>query len=487
MSHADVMIAGGQVIDGSGAPARKADVAVRGDRIAAVGDLRTWTAERRVNAAGRTVTPGFIDVHTHDDAALFDRPDMTMKISQGVTTVICGNCGLSAAPCPLHGGVDFFKLLTPKPESLPRSVDELLDRVDFAKPALNAAFLVGHSSLRMRVMGKDLGRVATPSEIDQMRDHLDDGLDAGAIGLSSGLFYPPAQAATTEELVEIATVLEPAQGVYAAHMRDEGDRIIAAIDETLAIGRAGARMTVISHHKLGGKRNAGRSRETLAHIERAAATQPLAFDVYPYVASSTMLMKGRLAEAERVLVAWSEPHPELAGQDLAAIAKSWGVGLEAAVDRLSPAGGIYFMMDEGDVRRIMTHKLAMIGSDGLPVDRHPHPRLWGTFARVLGHYSRDQNLFDLPTAVRKMTGHPAEVFGLSGRGRIAPGAYADLVMLDPSQVIDRADFERPTQASDGIEMVMVNGQIVWRDGAATGARPGRVLRRQALLDEAQTG
>jgi N-acyl-D-amino-acid deacylase len=207
--------------------------------------------------------------------------------------------------------------------------------------------------------------------------------------------------------------------------------------------------------------------------------QPVALDCYPYEASSTVLSASRLSMSSRVLVAWSTPHPECAGRDLSQVAAGWGVSAEEAVRRLQPAGAIYFMMDERDVQRILAFPETMVGSDGLPHDASPHPRLWGTFPRVLGHYSRDLGLFPLEVAVHKMTGLPAARFGLNARGRIEPGAYADLVLFDPATVIDSATFESPVRPAAGIHLVMVNGTPVWRDGGATGERPGRVLRREA--------
>ncbi|MBM3542251.1 MAG: amidohydrolase family protein, partial [Alphaproteobacteria bacterium] len=233
-----------------------------------------------------------------------------------------------------------------------------------------------------------------------------------------------------------------------------------------------------SHHKTAGAPNFGRSRETLPRIEEAAKRQKVGLDVYPYPASSTVLSADMIPRSKKILVAWSKTRPEFAGQDLKDVAKALGCSQEEAIDRLLPAGGIYFAMDEEDVRRIMAFPQSMIGSDGLPNDEHPHPRLWGTFPRVLGHYVRELGLFGLETAVHKMTGLSAHRFGLKDRGVVRAGAFADLVLFDPVAVIDRATFEKPVQAAAGIELVMVNGRVAWKDGRATGARAGRALRRQ---------
>ena len=240
---------------------------------------------------------------------------------------------------------------------------------------------------------------------------------------------------------------------------------------------------MISHHKVTGKANFGRTRETLARISRAMAEQPVGLDAYPYIAASTVLRMPRVEGALKVLVTWSARHPEAAGRDLHEVANEWGIDVPQAVERLQPAGAVYFLMDEDDVRRVLGFAHTMIGSDGLPHDRHPHPRLWGTFPRVLGHYVREAGLLTLEDAVRRMTSLPAGRFGLTGRGRLVPGGYADIVVFDPETIGDRATFEQPTEPAAGIDVVLVNGEIVWKGGAATGSRPGRALRRQALQQE----
>jgi N-acyl-D-amino-acid deacylase len=241
---------------------------------------------------------------------------------------------------------------------------------------------------------------------------------------------------------------------------------------------------VISHHKTTGVANFGRTAQTLPKIQAAMAGQEIGLDAYPYIASSTVLRPQRIEDALKVLITWSKSAPEQAGRELADIARDWGVGILDAVERLQPAGAIYWMMDEADVQRVLAFPPTMIGSDGLPHDVHPHPRLWGTFPRVLGHYCREVGLFDLETAVRKMTGLSAARFGLKGRGIVAEGAYADLAVFDPETVIDRASFAEPTLPAAGIAHVFVNGRPVWGEGRATGERPGRALRRQRLQAEA---
>jgi N-acyl-D-amino-acid deacylase len=284
--------------------------------------------------------------------------------------------------------------------------------------------------------------------------------------------------APTDEVIAVAEALRATGGMYVTHMRNEADDVIMSIEESLRIGRAVDAPLVISHHKCTMPENFGRSADTLALIESAAAAQKVDFDVYPYAAGSTVLMPHRLRPDVPVQITWSVPHPEVAGKFLADIARDWKLNPTQAAERLLPAGGIYFQMDEPDVRRIMAHRLAMIGSDGLPHDTWPHPRLWGTFPRVLGHYSRDLKLFSLEEAVRKMTGHTAAVFGMVDRGVIREGAFADLVLFDPDTVRDAANYDAPEAISVGILETWVNGQsaYVFGEGATT-AKAGRLITR----------
>ena len=478
-SKCDLLIHSGDVIDGTGAVRVHLDVAVTGDRIVAVGDHLDLhvDATSKIDASGLVVAPGFIDAHTHDDRAVLSGPDMTPKISQGVTSVVTGNCGASLAPFAgreppppmnLLGDASWYRFPTMR---------EYVAAVEASPPALNVAPLVGHTALRAAAMD-DVYRAAATAEIAYMETLLDEALEAGCIGMSTGLAYPPAVQAPTGEVVALAGRLGAHGGIYTTHMRDEGAGVLDSIRETIEIGERAGVPVVISHHKCSGRESWGMSRETLAAIARARAKQSVNLDVYPYVASSTVLLTDWIAGAERVLVTWSAPHPECKGRDFESIRSEWGCSLEEAVERLSPAGAIYFKMDEEDLRRILRFQDAMIGSDGLPHDTFPHPRLWGTFPRVLGRYSRDLGLFSLEEAVHRMTGVPARVFGLTGRGAIRDGAFADVVLFDPEQVADEADFSAPTRPARGIYQVIVNGKQVWRGGEWTGAKPGRILRRE---------
>ncbi|MCG8355349.1 MAG: D-aminoacylase [Kiloniellales bacterium] len=476
----DLIIRGARLIDGTGAPAMHGDLAVKDDRIVGLGDLDDQRGAVEIEAGGKALAPGFIDVHTHDDRAVLVNPTMDCKVSQGVTTVVVGNCGVSLAPlAPRETPPPPLDLVCAQAEGYYGDFGAYLGALDAEPAATNVLAQVGHSSLRVGAMDS-LERAASSTEIAAMRGRLESALEAGAIGLSTGLFYPPAQAAPTEEIIALAAPLAEAGALHSTHMRDEGDHITDSLAETFRIGREVDVPVVISHHKCAGVANHGRSPETLALIETTRQAQPLGLDAYPYIAGSTMLASGRALGASKVIVTWSDKHPEAAGRDLDEVAADLGLDREAAIDALTPAGGIFFMMDEADVQRILAYPHTMIGSDGLPHDEHPHPRLWGTFPRVLGHYARDEGLFSLEEAVRKMTGLPASRFGLTDRGVLRAGAVADLVLFDPETVIDNATFDAPTAPAQGIELVIVAGRSVWRDGAATGARPGRAIRLQAL-------
>jgi N-acyl-D-amino-acid deacylase len=479
-SKYDLIVRNGTIVDGTRKPRYEADVAVIGNRIAAIGKLDA-KADREVDASGHVVAPGFIDAHTHDDRLMLSAPDMAPKVSQGVTTVVAGNCGISLAPAPqgmkppvlppidlLDDSGGWFRFPT-----FHSYVEELKAR----PAATNCALLVGHTMLRAQAMD-DVQRPANQHEIGKMRKMTEEALAAGAIGVSTGLYYEPARAATTEEVIEVCRPLGERHGIYCTHMRDEGDRVIESLEESFRIGRELGVPVVISHHKVIGTPNHGRSAETLPVIERAMRSQKVALDCYPYCASSTILSYSRTLVAATTLVTWSKPHPEFAGSKLNEVSARMGLGIEETVAKLLPAGAIYFSMDEADVQRILAFEHTMIGSDGLPHDAAPHPRLWGSFARVLGHYSRGLNLFPLETAVYKMTGLTAKSFGLEGRGVLSEGAYADIAIFDAGEVDESATFARPIQPAKGIETVIVNGAVVWKDRKATGARPGQVLGRR---------
>jgi N-acyl-D-amino-acid deacylase len=473
----DLVIRDALLIDGRGAPGVRGDLAVKDD---AIGDLPREKGGREISAKGLALAPGFLDTHTHDDRALLSDPLMKCKVSQGVTTVITGNCGISLAPLTItRYPPPPLDIIGREPEQFFASFDGYLSALDRDPPALNAACQVGHTTLRVGAMDR-FDRAATAPEIDSMRRQLETSLEAGAIGMSTGLYYPPAKAAPTDEVIALAKPMRAYGGIHTTHMRDEAAQLVESVNETIAIGKAADIPVVISHHKASGTANHGLVRQSLALIDEARKRQALGLDVYPYVAASTMLDPRRIALASKIIVTWSKSRPEFAGRTLDAIAQELGCDQENAANQLLPAGAIYFMMSEDDVQRVLSYPHTMIGSDGLPHDEHPHPRLWGTFPRVLGHYVRDVKLFPLPEAVRRMTSLPAAQFGLKDRGVLRPGAFADLVLFNPDTIADLATFERPQTPAAGIAEVMVNGRSVWRDGAPTGDRPGRALRRGAL-------
>ena len=473
----DLVIRNATVIDGTRAPRFQADIGVSAGKISHLGKIKE-KGRTEIDAAGMIAAPGFIDAHTHDDRLMLSSPDMSPKVSQGVTTVVAGNCGISLAPAPkgmrapvavpmdlLDDEGKWFRF---------RTFREYVKELKAKPAATNCALLVGHSMLRVQTMD-NVGRPASKSEIGKMREMVEEAMQAGAIGFSTGLYYEPACAAPTEEVIELCRPLAAHNGIYCTHMRDEGEHVLDSLEESFRVGRDANVPVVISHHKVAGKANHGRSAETLPVIEKAMRSQRIGLDCYPYHASSTILSASRAANATKVLVTWSKPHPEAAGMELGEIRKK----LNLSVEDLLPAGAIYFSMDETDVQRILAFEKTMVGSDGLPHDAAPHPRLWGTFPRVLGHYARGLGLFPLETAVYKMTGLTASTFGLADRGVLKKGYAADVVLFSEEEIDEKATFAKPIQPASGIDTVIVNGEIVWRAGRPTGARPGRVLSRSA--------
>jgi N-acyl-D-amino-acid deacylase len=476
MSAFDLLLRGAMLFDGSGATRRVADVGVRAGRIAAVGALNPVDADETLDLRGLALAPGFVDVHTHDDRLLLTDPSMAPKLSQGVTSVVTGNCGISLAPLGRHEAVPPLNLVADGEPHRYETFGAYFAALEAAPPAINVAALVGHTSLRVVAM-RALGRAAQADEIACMQALVQEALQAGAIGLSTGTYYAPAAAATADEIRAVCEPLRGSGALIASHIRDEGEHVLDSMREAIAIAGALSVRQVISHHKVVGRANFGRSRETLALLDEARKHGDVCLDCYPYIASSTVLRQDTARLASRTLVAWSHAMPAAAGRDLDELAQEHGLAPEAMIDALQPAGAIYFSMDEADVERILAHPATMVGSDGLPHDTFPHPRLWGAFPRVLGHYARGRGLFSMETAVHKMTGLPAARFGLAGRGLVVPGAAADLVVFDAERVCDAATFAQPLQPAVGIHRVYVNGALAWHDGAGTGARVGQVLRR----------
>jgi len=441
------------------------------------------------------LAPGFVDAHTHDDGALLAHPGMEFKLSQGVTSVVVGNCGFSAAPVLADArgapppGVSFGN------GAEPRDLAGYLAAVEAARPALNAMALVGHNTLRAQLAPGE--GAPAPAELARMRGEVERALEQGACGFSTGLVYTPGRHARTEEVIELARPLRERGALYATHMRNEGDRLLDSIEETLRIGREAGCAVHVSHHKSAGLRNFGRVRDSLARIDRANAEgMDVTLDVYPYTASSgPMAEYFRLDRLDLDLAAVTHlascpDFPEWEGRGLADLAKELGVSLEDVTRRVLGAPRarqticIQFVMDEGDVEANLRHPLVMVGSDGIPDLRgRPHPRLFGTCPRVLARYVRERGVLPLAEAVRRMTSLPCERFGLAGRGRVAEGAFADLVVFDPERVEDTATYADPKREARGIEWVIVNGRVALERGRHTGAGAGRALRYRAEPEE----
>jgi N-acyl-D-aspartate/D-glutamate deacylase len=503
----DLVIRGGDVYDGTAAPAVRADVGVRGDRVVAVGDLAGAVANDEIDAAGAAVTPGFIDVHSHDDAIVLADPELRCKTLQGVTTDVVGNCGLGIAP---HAhALNSFRAWTPGLDTHAAwdGYRGYMERLEAEPPSLNVAVLVGQGTARAAVMGAGTGP-ASAGDITGMRAIVEEGMSAGCVGLSTGLIYEPGRYSSTDEIVALAEVSAAAGGIYTTHMRNEADDLLAAVAEAIEIGERAGLAVEISHHKASGKANWGKVRDSLAMIDAARQRGlRVTLDQYPYTAGSTSLhavvQNGALdgedgredaggnnagtasgighVEPASVTVASAPGHAEWEGRNLVQLGELIGCSPRRAADAViegtnGTALVVLEMMSEDDVRTVMRHPQTMIGSDGVPAPGKPHPRLWGTFPRVLGHYAREEGVLAFADAVRRMTSLPADTFGLADRGVIRPGAFADLVVLDPATVVDTATYSDPERPPTGINAVIVNGTTIVRDGAHTGARPGRPLR-----------
>jgi N-acyl-D-amino-acid deacylase len=491
----DLIIRGASIYDGSGAPPFTGDVAVRGDRIVEVGKA-TSAATREIDARGLAVAPGFIDVHSHDDFAIFITPEMDYKTMQGVTTDVVGNCGMGAAPFSVSSRM-FASLGADAKAKTPTwdGYAGYFDAIDRNPPSLNVAVLAGHGTLRSAAMG-NAKREPTEAEMAAMRECLIEALDAGAVGLSTGLIYEPGRYARTEEIVALAREMAGGRGLYASHMRNEADGLLDAVRETIHIGEAAGVPVQISHHKASGADNWGMVRESIKLIEQANARGiDVTADQYPYIAGSTIfhavVQNGGLSgepggmgrvPPDKIVFASTPRHREYEGMTLRQLSDRWRMSeLDAAQRMLDEEGAgavvVVELMNEEDVQTVMRHRSTMIGSDGIAAGSRPHPRLYGTFPRVLGRYARDGGLMPLHEAIHRMTGFPATKFRLDGRGFLRAGSFADIVVFDPARIIDTGTYEDPHRYPDGINHVFVNGVEVARDGRHTGARPGRALRR----------
>ncbi len=463
------------VVDGLGGPGIRGDVRLRGDRIVEIGALTPTAGERVIDAAGLALAPGFIDTHSHHDRGLANGRDGLAMVSQGITTIVVGQDG---------GGSDLAAMFTGL-EREPVSV--------------NVASYAGHGPIRRAVMGEDFKRKATAAETERMKPLLQAEMNAGALGLSTGLEYDPGIYSDPSEVLALAKVAGDAGGRYISHVRSEDRTFWDAIDELITIGRVNKMPVQISHLKLGMRDLWGQAAKAIDVLNKArAAGVQLTTDIYPYTfwqanlgvlypernfsdVAETRFVLEHVAQAEDIIFNRFEAHPDYVGKTLAQVAvlrKSTAV--QAMLDLLaepngSSAGIVARGMADGDVEQLMQWPFANICSDGLSTGLHP--RGFGSFPKVLGPYVRDRKLFAMEEAVRKMTTLAAANVGLVNRGRLAPGYYADLVLFDPAVVADRADFGKAQATAVGIHTVWVNGQIVYRDGETTGAFPGRPLRR----------
>lgn len=492
----DLIIRNAQVYDGLGSPPETADVAIEGGRIADIGSLDGATAKEALDIQGLALCPGFIDVHTHDDFAALAHPDMGFKSRGGVTTCIVGNCGFGAAP--YEPAVSMLATLTPGFEfEAYKGHAGYAQAVRSRVPGVNIGVLAGHGTIRMAVVGS-AERQPTGQEMTAMQAHLQEAMDAGVFGFSSGLIYDPGRYARTEELVELASIMRGTGALYATHMRDEGSGLLESVDEAIEIGAKAGVGVQISHHKASGRESWGLVRESLARIEAAQLRgEDVHADQYPYTAGSTALQAildngafqngdgpGGIGSVtpEDVVVASCPSRPAAESRTIADLSAEAGEKpLEFARRLAAEEPGttiILHMMSEEDVRTVMRHPSTMIGSDGIPtLNGKPHPRLYNTFARVLGHYARDLELFDLSAAIYRMCGFPAKKFGLEDRGVVRVGANADLVVFDPATVKDQGTFEEPNQFPRGISQVLVNGGFAVRDGQLMPQRHGQLLMR----------
>lgn len=498
----DLILRGGKVVDGTGSPWYRADVAVKGDRIAAIAARIEGGAARVIPAEGLVVAPGFIDLHTHARRGIFENPGADNYVRQGVTTLFEGPDGDSPLP-----------------------IRDFLARIEAADTAPNVGMFIGHGSVRERVLGR-VDRAATAEELQRMQEMVNQGMLEGAFGLSTGLFYAPGVFSKTEEVVLLAKVAGSKGGIHISHIRDEAAGVVASVAETIRIGEEGRLPTQVTHHKVMGRPNVGKSRDTLRLLSEARARGvDVTSDQYPYTASSTSLSSGllpswaneggrremlkRLADVEarkrirdyvreairlergggdprNIQIAWAENEPSIQGKNLSQVMGDRGIEptVENAAETVlqllekGQVRGIFHAISEPDLEAILVEPTTMIASDGEVAifgRASPHPRSYGTFARVLAVYVREKKMLTLEDAIRKMTSFPAQRVGLVDRGILRPGLKADVVVFDPARVRDRATYEKPHQYAEGVSVVLVNGAPVFENGAMTGARPGVVL------------
>jgi len=529
----DLLIKNGRLIDGTGNPYYKADIGITNGRIGCIGrDIDPKGAQRVIDAHDLIVAPGFFDAHSHDDLYLLVNPTCDEKVLQGATTTIIGNCGFSAAPISEEFRADMRDALAiigaqhiPKEDLGNHSFDDFLRGLESKKPGINVIPLVGHSTVRTAVVGS-ANRAPTDSELKRMKEFVVGAMKEGAFGISTGLIYAPGNYAKTGEIIELAKAASKFNGIYATHLRSESDSVIPAIAEAIVIGEEANLPIHISHHKVAGKDNWGKSVETLKMMAEARARGlEVTCDQYPYRAGSTFLaallppniLAGgpevfskklkdpRIRDAvveeikkdkggrwenlikrsgfDNIVIALSLNHHDYIGKSIAGIAKienknPYDVILDLVVEEKRGTIAILFSMDEEDIQRIMKNPLTMIGTDGIPGfgTGKVHPRLTGTFPRILGRYVREEGILGLEEAIRKMTSFPARTFGVKQKGLLMEGFDADIVIFNPSTIIDKSTYEDPQKKPQGINYVLVNGEIAVENGHVTGATSGKILR-----------
>ena len=497
----DLLIKNGRIVDGTGTPWYEADVGIVGDRITRVGNLSGATAPQVIDATGLIVAPGFIDPHTHALRGIFYVPNAESALLQGVTTLTEGNDGSSPYPIDRHYA----------------DIQDL-------RISPNWAVFVGQGTIRQRVIGFGL-RKASPQEMDRMKQMVRDAMEQGALGISTGLFYVPGSFTSTEEVIELSKVAAEYNGIYISHIREEAAQLIDSVQETIRIGEEAGIPVQITHHKVIGVENWGASIESLRLVDEARARGvDVTIDQYPYTASQTSInalipqwaqaggreeMLKRINSPEtystikneviakilydrgggdpkNVFISRNSWDPNMAGKNLAELTLEAGMeptpenAAEIVFDIIRGGGAtaVYHAIGPEDVDRIMRHPATAIGSDG-PVgvfgEGAPHPRQYGTFARILGHYVRERGVITLEEAVKKMSSQSARRLGIHDRGLITEGYFADVAVFDAEEIIDRASFEQPHQYATGMKFVLVNGEVVVENGAHTGRRPGRIL------------
>lgn len=520
----DILIKNGRIIDGTGNPWFRADVGVVGDRIEAVGRLDGAGAEKRIDAKSLVVAPGFIDIHTHSDYTVIIDPKVESKVRQGVTIEVVGNCGSSAAPMNAEVKAHREKYMRAQLgddfDFNWETMEDYLNLIDSRGVSFNVVPLIGQGTVRQNVMGYD-NRPPTDAELRAMKKLVSGAMEDGAWGMSTGLIYTPGCYAEKEEIVDLAKVVSEHGGIYFSHIRGEGETLFDAMDEAIDIGKQANLPVEIAHFKASGRDNWGKTKESLRRVEEERRRGvDVTFDQYPYIAGSTGLaariphwahvggtekLLERLQDPETrrkiaedpavatrdwdtVMVVFAKNHPQYEGKKITDIAKLQNKEPSDTVFDLllaekAQVSIVSFLMCEDDVRRVMQSPYMMVGSDGRAVSPQgilgrgkPHPRYYGTFPRVLGHYVRE-GVLTLPEAVRKMSSMPAQRLGIWDRGLLKEGLKADIVLFDQDKVKDDATFTNPHRFASGIPYVIVNGITVIDDSEHTGALPGRTLRK----------